>query len=67
MSWVIIVLLTGINPPNVDIMIKPKFGDKITCQKYIYKNYKKLNRKVNKNHNLHESTPNLFYCASIKS
>ena len=66
MVWVIIVLLTGINPPNVDIMTQHNFNTKKLCQEYIYKNYKELNLKSNKDHKHHESTPNLFYCASLK-
>ena len=66
MSWVIIVLLTGVNPPIVDIMTKLRFDDKHVCQKYIYKNYARLNKQVNKDHKLHETTPNLFYCASLR-
>lgn len=66
MVWVVIVLLTGVNPPNVDILTKHRFDNKDTCKEYIYKNYKELNLKSNKDYKHHESTPNLFYCASLK-
>ena len=66
MIWLIIVVLTQSDPQLVEIMTQRKFRDRKTCSQYVYKNYDTLNEKVNKNFGQHKSTPNLFYCASLK-
>ena len=62
MKWFIIVLLT-VNPNvSADIITKPKFDTEELWRKYVVKNYDKLNKRVNKDHDQHHSTPNLFHC-----
>ena len=62
MKWFIVVLLTA--NPNVpaDIIKKPTFILEKECREYVVKNYDDLNKRVNENHDQHQSTPNLFHC-----
>ena len=62
MKWFIIVLLTTNPNVSADIITKPKFDTKELCREYVVKNYDKLNKRVNKDHDQHHSTPTLFHC-----
>ena len=66
MLWLIIVVLTQIDPQQVDIKTELKFTDRDSCYQFVYQNYDRLNGEVNKEYDQHKSTPNLFYCASVK-
>jgi len=67
MKWFIVVILTA--NPNVpsDIINKLLFDTEKVCREYVLKNYDKLNKRVNKDHGQHQSTPNLFHCVNHKS
>lgn len=62
MKWFIIVLLTA--NPNIpaDVFKKPSFTTEAECREYVVKNYDDLNKRANKNHDQHKTTPNLFHC-----
>ena len=64
MKWFIIVLLT-VNPNvSADVITKPKFETEELCREYVVKNYDDLNKRVNKDHDQHHSTPNLYHCVN---
>ena len=62
--WFIVVILTIQSLTPADIITKPKFETEKSCREYVVENYKKLNKSVNKEHNQHHSTPNLFHCVN---
>ncbi len=62
MKWFIIVILTVNSQVPADILTKPKFETEKLCREYVVANYGKLNKRVNKDHDQHHSTPNLFHC-----
>ncbi len=64
MKWFIIVVLTINSDIPRDVINKPKFDTKELCREYVVKNYNELNRRMNKEHGQHHSTPNLFYCVN---
>ncbi len=64
MKWFIIVILTANPAVPSDIINKPSFDTRELCREYVVKNYDKLNERVNKDHDQHHSTPNLYHCVS---
>ena len=63
MEWFIIVILTFTNGvPSEEILSNYKFKSEISCKEFVVKNYDRLNERVNKDHDQHESTPNLYRC-----
>ncbi len=66
MKWFIIVILTANPAVPSDILNKPLFDTEVQCREYVVSNYEKLNKRVNKDHDQHHSTPNLFHCVYNK-
>ena len=64
MKWFIIVLLTANPNVSADVITKPKFETEESCREYVVKNYNDLNKRVNKDHDQHQSTPNLYHCVN---
>ena len=63
MEWFIIVILTFTNGvPSEEILSYYKFKSELSCKEFVVKNYDRLNERVNKDHDQHESTPNLYSC-----
>ena len=63
MEWFIIVLLTmSTGETSEKILTNLRFKTENSCQKYVIKNYEKLNVGLNKDYEQHESTPNLYRC-----
>ena len=63
MEWFIIVLLTmGKGIASEEILTDLRFKTEQSCKEYVVKNYDLLNERVNKNHEQHKSTPNLYHC-----
>lgn len=64
MKWFIIVILTANPTVPADIVSRLGFDTEPLCREYVVKNYDKLNKRVNKEHDQHHSTPNLFHCVN---
>ncbi len=64
MKWFIIFILTTNPSVSPNIITQLKFDTKELCREYVVKNYNKLNERVNKKYEQHQSTPNLYYCVN---
>ena len=65
MAWFIIVLLTiNTGVTSEEIITKLNFETLQSCQEYVVENYDWLNERVNKDHDQHKSTPNLYRCVT---
>ena len=63
MAWFIIVLLTINNGvASKEVLSNKKCKSELSCKEFVVKNYDRLNERVNKDHDQHESTPNLYSC-----
>ena len=65
MEWFIVVILTITSgAPSEEVLSKYKFRSEISCKEFVVKNYDRLNERVNKDHDQHHSTPNLYRCVN---
>ena len=65
MEWFIVVILTITSgAPSEEVLSKYRFKSEISCKEFVVKNYDRLNERVNKDHDQHHSTPNLYRCVN---
>ena len=65
MEWFIVVILTITSgAPSEEVLSKYRFKSEISCNEFVVKNYDRLNERVNKDHDQHHSTPNLYRCVN---